>query len=172
MHRARALAWCITNVADFSQAADLAPKSEARNPPNSGIARKELDCAYTSAELARWGDDFAPVQNHPLHRTSSVGARTQPTGGRASALLAQRSRSRTGGAARRHRNRNLRLETMAAHPHHRVDLPDTPLRCSARPPRSLRFHGQRLLLRSGLGFADTPRVGDVWLRPTAALRFA
>jgi hypothetical protein len=47
-----------------------------------------------------------------------------PGAQRAWPVKTQRS-LRTRGAAQRHRNRNLRLETMAAHPHHRVDLHDT-----------------------------------------------
>jgi hypothetical protein len=143
--------------------------------------------AWIAAEHCR--AERRSLRPQPKGSQSAHSAISQlPRAQRAWPAKTQRSR-RTGGAAQRQRNRNFRLETMAAHPHHRVDLRDTIsagsafclMRYRRRRDTDIRRHGvlgnparRRREIRvpransRGLQYRGRPETLPPWNRPWAS----
>jgi hypothetical protein len=92
-----------------------------------------------------------------------------PRAQRAWPVKTQRS-LRTRGAAQRHRNRNFHLETMAAHPHHRVDLHDTISAVLRDSLRALHCKRSKFVLRARIPAALRGATQSVQPRPGSTQR--
>ena len=109
---------------------------------------------------------YAVAQDCPALRVGECSFRSCDD----TALSKTQSRQRV---AENRRDRVMQIDSVMRVSGHRFQMKVTisvPLRCSARPQRSLRFHGPRSLRARQLRDRGADRVGPLWLRSTAALR--